>query len=92
MPKNLNKYFWDGEQNISETYRLKRILEYASFPDLITDPFGELNKHLQNIPIDKLRTSQKRKDFIKLIMSFVSQAENWDDVFKKIINFKGEEN
>jgi hypothetical protein len=91
MPKNLNKYFWDGEENVSGTYRLKRILEYASFPDLIAYPFGELKKYLQNIPIDKLRTSQKRKDFIKLIMPFVSQAENWDDVFKKIINLKFEE-
>ena len=34
MPKKPDKYFWDGEDHISEEYRLKRILEYASFPEM----------------------------------------------------------
>jgi hypothetical protein len=42
MQKNMDKYFWDGKQNISGEYKLKRILEYASFPDLIAYPVEEL--------------------------------------------------
>jgi hypothetical protein len=86
MQKNTDKYFWDGKQNISGEYKLKRILEYASFPDLIAYPVEELKKHLQSINIDGLRTSQKRKTFLKLIMPFVSQSESWDDIIRRIIN------
>jgi len=82
----MDKYFWDGKRNISEEFKLKRILEYASFPDLIAYPFEELKKYLSSINIDGLRTSRKRKTFIKLIMPFVSQSESWDDIISRIIH------
>ena len=85
MQKSMDKYFWDGKQNISGEYKLKRILEYASFPDLIAYPVRELKKYLHAIDIDKLRTSQKRKTFIKLIMPFVSQSQSWDDIINRMI-------
>ena len=85
MQKSMDKYFWDGKQNISGEYRLKRILEYASFPDLIAYPVRELKKYLYAINIDELRTSQKRKTFIKLIMPFVSQSQSWDDIINRMI-------
>lgn len=85
MQKSMDKYFWDGKQNISGEHKLKRILEYASFSDLITYPVRELKKYLYAIDIDKLRTSQKRKTFIKLIMPFVSQSQSWDDIINRII-------
>lgn len=85
MPKNIGKYFWDGNLNISGDYKLKRILEYASFPDLIAYPVAELKKYLPAINIDRLRTSRKRKTFIKLIMPFVSQSQGWDDIINRMI-------
>jgi len=90
MQKNMDKYFWDGKSNISEEVKLKRILEYASFPDLIAYPFEELRKYLSSINIDRLRTSRKRKTFIKLILPFVSQSESWDDIIYRIIHSQEE--
>jgi len=84
-PKNMDKYFWDGDGSISEAYKLKRILEYASFPDLITYPVEDLKKVLPAIDIDGLRTSQKRKEFIKLIMPFLSDAQSWENMIHRLI-------
>lgn len=85
MQKNIDKYFWDGGLNISGEYKLKRILEYASFPDLIAYPVEYLKKYLPTINIDELRTSQKRKTFIKLIMPLISKSQSWDDIIKRLI-------
>lgn len=85
MQKSMDKYFWDGRQNLSGEYKLKRILEYASFPDLIAYPVGELKKYLPTINIDNLRTSQKRKTFIKLISQVLPQSQNWDDIIERLI-------
>ncbi|MFH1562077.1 MAG: hypothetical protein ABIF11_01470 [Nitrospirota bacterium] len=87
MRKSMDKYFWDGNLNISEDYKLKRILEYASFPDLIVYPIAELKKYLPSINIDKLRTSQKRKTFIKLIIPLISESQSWDDIINRIISY-----
>jgi len=85
MRKRINKYFWDGNINISGEYKLKRILEYASFPDLIAYPVEELKKYLPSINIDKLRSSQKRKTFIKLIMPLISESQSWDDIINRLV-------
>ncbi len=86
MQKNLDKYFWDGAENLSEPFKLKRILEYASFPDLISYPFDKVQKYLSDLEIDKLRTSEKRRQFIKLISTFVPASRSWDDVFDRILD------
>jgi len=85
MQKNINKYFWDGTLSISEEYKLKRVLEYASFPDLIAYPVEDLKKVLPAIDIAGLRTSQKRKTFIKLIKPLLSDSQNWDDIINGLI-------
>ncbi len=85
MRKNHHKYFWDGEDNLSGKFKLQRIIEYAAFPDLIKYPLDEFKKHLPEINLDKLRTSEKRKRFIRLIAPLLNQAENWDDVFEMIL-------
>ena len=83
----MDKYFWDGNLNISGEYKLKRILEYASFPDLTAYPIGELKKYLPAINIDELRTSHKRKAFIKLIMPLISESQSWDDIINRLVKF-----
>lgn len=85
MQKNLAKYFWDGQTNISGTYKLRRILEYASFPDMISYPFEDVKKYLPFIKIEKLRTSSKRIDFLKAIKPNIPQSKTWDEAIEKII-------
>ncbi len=85
MPKNLDKYFWEGQQNLSGEFKLKRILEYASFPDLVAYPFDELKAYLDRINVDQLRTSEKRKSFMKMIKPLIAQTQTWDEVIEAII-------
>jgi hypothetical protein len=76
MQKNLKNYFWDGDSNISEEFKLQRIIEYASFPDLISYPFVDLKTYLPLIKINRLRTSEKRKQFIELILPYLSESQS----------------
>ncbi|MCU0643104.1 MAG: hypothetical protein MUC94_02485 [bacterium] len=85
MQKRFAKYFWDGDKNLSNKFMLIRILEYASFPDLIAYPFEELKKLLPTANIDRIRTSEKRKGFLKLITPFLADATNWDELFNQLI-------
>ena len=85
LTKRFDKYFWDGNENLSGEFKLKRILEYASFPDLIHFPVSEMKEYLPKLDIDKLRTGQKRKDFIKLIKPYVDKFQSWDEIFKEIL-------
>ncbi len=57
MPKTRDKYFWDGASGMSEEFKLKRMLEYASFPDLLSYPLENLKKYISVIDVDKLRTT-----------------------------------
>ncbi|NIA30814.1 MAG: hypothetical protein GWP06_12990 [Actinobacteria bacterium] len=67
---------------------MRRILEYASFPDLIHYPLNELKMYLPELNIDTLRTSKKRIAFIKLINPLLSESESWDDVLTKFVSPK----
>ncbi|MFQ5706649.1 MAG: hypothetical protein ACE5HO_04320 [bacterium] len=85
MRKSLNKYFWDGELNMSGEYKLRRILEYASFPDLIAYPIEDVKRYLPAIEIAALRTNQKRKTFLKLIKPLLPESQSWDDLIPRLI-------
>jgi len=45
----LYKYFWDHTRNASDIFKLKRLLEYASFPDLLKIPFEILKSNIHHI-------------------------------------------
>ena len=83
------KYFWDGDAFTSGPYRLRRILEYGSFPDLLAYPFDEIKRNLPFIDIDNLRTGEKRKRFLRLIFPLVKKADTWDKLFDMLINPSG---
>jgi len=85
MQKGFAKYFWDGDSNLSDKFKLQRILEYASFPDLIAYPYEDLKKYLPAMNIDRMRTSEKRKHFLKIIIPFFANANNWDELFHQLI-------
>ncbi len=85
MQKILDKYFWDGKHNLSESFILKRILEYAHFLDLLRSPYDLLKDHIDEIDIDKLRTSPKRILFIKMIFPHIKTSTGWEEAIDKAL-------
>ena len=88
LHKKLNKYFWDGQSNISDSFILRRIIEYASFPDLLLYPFDLFKNHISLIHIEGLRTCEKRKEFIKLLLPYIEHSETWDEAVMKMLYIK----
>ena len=84
MQKRFHKYFWDGLENWGSDYELRRIIEYADFPDLIKYPFSEVQLNISKIPFEKLRTSEERKEFITKLAPFVNCSFLSSEIFSKI--------
>lgn len=80
----LDKYFWDHTQNASDAFRLKRLLEYAGFPDLLKVPFDFVKQNIRSIDSSRLRTSEVRKRFVKRISGVVDDCNNWEEAVYKI--------
>jgi len=87
MQKILDKYFWDGKNNLSEPFILKRILEYAHFPDLLKSSYDLLKEHIDAIDLDKLRTSPKRILFIKMILPYIKTSFGWEEAIHKALDY-----
>ena len=85
MPDNTARYFWDGTQNLSPRFQLTRMIEYASFPDLINFPFDVVKSCIDDIDVERLRTSDKRKRFIALAKRYIGSSERWEEVVEKMI-------
>lgn len=93
MQSNLKRYFWDSPiESFSEEYRLGRIIEYASFPDLIKYPFEELRKNINKIDINSLRTSEQRKQFVQVLKPYILSSKSWNEALKKYIDACFKEN
>ncbi|HLP46721.1 MAG TPA: hypothetical protein VK469_12265 [Candidatus Kapabacteria bacterium] len=76
----LDKYFWDHTRNASDVFKLKRLLEYASFPDLLKIPFEFVKANINRLDPETLRTSQMRRRFIKEIQANIQTSNTWDEV------------
>ncbi len=85
MPATRDKYFWDGNENLSVGFRVRRMAEYAAFPDLINFPFGEFREGIALIDPETLRTSEKRRRFIALAKPYIAAANCWEEVIEKMI-------
>jgi hypothetical protein len=85
MPANCNKYFWDGSENLSIRFKVQRIVEYASFPDMINYPFKEFQEGMEKIDPAKLRTSENRKRFITMAKPHIAGSQNWEEIVEKMI-------
>ena len=85
MPNVKNKYFWDGRSNLSDEFVVRRILEYAAFPDLLNLPFETLKSCLRRIDLDQLRTSEKRKQFLKVILPYFGTADSLEGAVFQLI-------
>ena len=80
----LHKYFWDHTRNASDLFKLKRLLEYASFPDLLKIPFEILKANIHHIKAETLRTSETRRRFVKELQNYIHSSSNWDETLFKI--------
>ena len=85
MPAIRNNYFWDGSENISLRCKVQRIIEYASFPDMINFPFKEFQAGFAAIDPEKLRTSEKRKKFIQMAQPYIASSQCWEEIVEKMI-------
>jgi hypothetical protein len=80
----LKKYFWDHTENASDAFKLKRLVEYASFPDLIKIPFDFVKMNIDTLEPSALRTSETRKEFMSRVKGVAHQCGSWDDAVYKI--------
>lgn len=85
MPAVKNKYFWDGSENLSTPFKVQRMIEYGSFPDLINFPFKIFLEGLEKIDLEKLRTSEKRKKFMLMAKPYLVDSQSWEEVVEKMI-------
>lgn len=82
MHEQFSKYFWDGGcENCSGMFMLRRIIEYASFPDLIRYPFEEFRKYLDDIDLQRLRTSRSRIEFMEYVAEKKDMVDSWEELF-----------
>jgi len=86
MQKKHLKYFWDGTNNISEEFEVRRIFEYASFPDLIQFPFNKIKQNIDKIYLEKLRTGEKRKKILILLKPFIHASNSWDEAISQFVS------
>lgn len=80
----LDKYFWDRTERASDTFKLKRLFEYASFPDLLKIPFDFVKANIDTIDISRLRTSKTRIIFITRMKEVIRDCSTWDETVFKI--------
>ncbi|MBC8184657.1 hypothetical protein H8E88_26480 [candidate division KSB1 bacterium] len=86
MPNNLNKYFWDSPiETFSPEFRLIRILEYASFPDLFLYPFDNFKILLEKIELDRYRIPESRKILMECIKPFLANSSSLDEAIKRYV-------
>ena len=85
MQERYNKYFWDGIGGWNDEYIVRRILERASFPDLIGFPFGEVKSQIDRIDINKLWTSDTRKRFLLHLQPHIHTCNNWKETIEKMV-------
>jgi len=79
MLNHENKYFWDNTEKANDIFKLRRIFEYASFPDLIKTPFDLIRKNIDAIELKKLRTSESRIKFLILIKNVAHTCQTWEE-------------
>jgi hypothetical protein len=87
MP-NLNKYFWDRTLNSSRSFKTIRLLEYASFPDLLKAPFEQIREEISRIDLERLRTGERRKAFLSRLKRFAPFSDSWDGALKDVCGLR----
>ncbi len=77
MLKIPDKYLWDGKENLSDDFLIRRMIEYASFPELINVPAGLVYKFLSKNGFKRLHCDETRKKYLELIMPYIKDTDDW---------------
>ena len=86
MPDNIDKYFWDSPiETFLPKFRLMRILEYASFPDLFSYPFDDFKTLLAKIELDSFRIPESRKILLECIRPFLADSSSLEEAIKRYV-------
>jgi len=85
MHPNYKMYFWDGNEVTDQPFIVQRIFEYARFDDLIHYPFEEVRMHIDKIALHKLRTGEKRKQFLIRLKPFIHDSNSWEEAIWKMV-------
>lgn len=83
-PDPLRKYFWDLTEDASPAFRLRRLLEYASFPDLLRVPFDFVKANIASINPDRLRTTGQRVEFVRRLKRVIGGCDDWNSAVLRI--------
>ncbi|MEW6664742.1 MAG: hypothetical protein AB1512_05915 [Thermodesulfobacteriota bacterium] len=82
--QDIDRYFWDRTSGASKAFRLRRLFEYASFPDLLKIPFEEVKDELATMDVQSLRTGEKRKEFLTRLKGCISISHAWTDALARM--------
>jgi len=86
MLSNFKKYFWDGNiDSFSPQFRLSRVIEYASFPDLLKYPFEEVKRVINFISVENLRIGENRKKFFFYVKPYLLTSDSWDEAISRYV-------
>lgn len=85
MLKIPDKYLWDGKENMSDNFLIRRMIEYASFSDLIMLPTLQVYNFISNFNISRLRCDEKRKIYLIRILPFLKDTDDWQQATLKMI-------
>ncbi len=83
----LEKYFWDHTQGASDAFKLRRLFEYASFPDLIKIPFDFVKVNFHLLDLSRLRTSETRIRFLRRLKDVAGSCSDWEEAVFKMAGF-----
>lgn len=77
MLKIPDKYLWDGKENLSDDFLIRRMIEYASFPELIKIPARLVYRFLTKNGFSRLRCDNTRKKYLELILPYIKETDDW---------------
>ena len=85
MQKRFKKYFWDGMDNAPAHIVIRRILEYADFPDILHIAFSDFKANIHKIGITNMRTDKRRIEWLQKIMPYTRNSNSWDEAIQKML-------
>ena len=85
MLKIPDKYLWDGKENLSDDFLIRRMIEYASFPELIKIPARQVYDFLSKNGFDRLRCDGTRKKYLQFIMPYIRNTDSWKEATLEMI-------
>jgi len=80
-----DKYLWDGKENLSDDFLIRRMIEYASFPELIKLPAGIVYEFLSKNGFKRLRCDETRKKYLEYIMPYIKETDDWQTATLRMI-------